>query len=66
MKKNTSRLIVFCAVIMGFMLVSYDSSFAHTQSLNLEAAHFVPAAGMPINDDRDTEGTSVIDVAVSI
>ena len=51
MKKNTSRLIVFCAVIMGFMLVGYDSSFADAQNLNLEAAHFVPAAGMPINDD---------------
>jgi len=51
MKKNASRLIVFCTVILGFMLVGYDISFANTQSLNLEAAHFVPAAGMPINDD---------------
>lgn len=51
MKKNTSRLIVFCAVMLGFMLAGYDSSFVHAQSSNLEAAHFVPAAGMPINDD---------------
>jgi hypothetical protein len=49
MKKNTSRLSVFCAVILGFMLAGYDVGFAHTQSLNLVAAHFVPAAEMPIN-----------------
>ncbi len=49
MKKNFSRSIVFCAVILGFMLVGSDIGCAQTQSLNLEAAHFVPAAEMPIN-----------------
>jgi hypothetical protein len=48
MKKNASRLIVFCAV-MGFVLAGYDISFADTQGLNLEAAHYVPAAAMPVN-----------------
>jgi len=49
MKNNTSRLMVLCVVSLGFMLVGYDISFASTQSANLEAAYFVPAAEMPVN-----------------
>ncbi|MGE5818746.1 MAG: hypothetical protein ACM37Z_12030 [Deltaproteobacteria bacterium] len=48
MKKDISRLILSCAVILGFALIGYNISFAHTQSPNLQASHFIPATEMSV------------------
>src|SRR5512147_1574229 len=50
MKKNVSRLIMFCAVILGFMLVIDAIGFAHIKNPQFVAAHYVPGEEKPIND----------------
>lgn len=50
MKKNVSRLIMFCAVILGFMFVVDDVGFARNHNPNFVAAHYTPGEGKPVND----------------
>lgn len=48
MKKNVFRLIMFCAAILGFMLVAHNIGFARSHNTNFVAAHYVPGEEKPI------------------
>jgi uncharacterized membrane protein len=48
MKKNVFRLIMFCVVILGFVLVADDIGFARSHNPNFVAAHYVPSEEKPV------------------